>query len=428
MTDMFSPKQLASLKESTARINIWEGAVRSGKTYISLWRFLKELMEGPAGEYCIITRTYDTFKRNVLPTLTRMIGADACYYSGKRELNIWGKTIFVVGADDSTAESKIRGPTFSGAYVDEGSIIPESVFKMLISRCAMQGARIFVTTNPDSPYHWLKRDYLENNEDVKSWQFKLEDNPKLTREEMAYLRRQYKGLWYQRFIEGLWVMAEGAVFDTFDLSLHTIPFGPSNPQYTIVGVDYGTNNATAFTSVSVNLSKFPNVWVDDIYYYDSKAHQRQKTDNEYAADLKKFIQGKPVRAIYVDPSAASFKLECARQDISKVYDAENEVIDGIRLLSDFFNKGTLKICRNCKQLIEDIQSYVWDSKSAMTGVDKPMKQNDHTIDSLRYAVYSHFYNKPSISLSAHDIERAYNEAKGLEGHLPEPFRDIREYY
>lgn len=117
-------------------------------------------------------------------------------------MNIFGKTIHIVGADDERAESKIRGSTLAGAYVDEISIIPEGVFKMLLSRCLMGGARIFGTTNPDSPYHWLKRDYLTDNPDVKSWQFTLKDNPELTQWEKDYLCRQYKGLWYQRFIEG----------------------------------------------------------------------------------------------------------------------------------------------------------------------------------------------------------------------------------
>ena len=168
-----SDKQLHSLCDSNSKINIWEGAVRSGKTYVSLWRWLKELTYGLPGEYCMITRTYDTFKRNLLPQLTRMIGADVRYYAGKREMVIFGKTIHIVGADDERAENKIRGPTFQGAYVDEATIIPESVFKMLISRCAMKGAKIFATTNPDSPYHWLKKDYLDENPDVKSWKLQL---------------------------------------------------------------------------------------------------------------------------------------------------------------------------------------------------------------------------------------------------------------
>lgn len=372
-----SEKQLFSLKDSDAKINIWEGAVRSGKTYISLWRFLKELTYGPAGEYVIISRTYDSFKRNILPLLTSLIGGDAKYYFGKREMVIWGKTIHVVGADDERAESKIRGPTFSGAYVDEATIIPETVFKMLISRCAMGGARIFATTNPDSPYHWLKRDYLTDNPDVKSWKFTLYDNPELTQEERDYLCRQYKGLWYNRFIEGKWVQAQGAIYDFFDPSIHVIDFPPGLPEYTIVGVDYGTTNPCSFVQIDVNTSKYPNMWISDVYYYDSRVRQRQKTDTEYADDLATFIKDKPIKAIYVDPSAASFKLECLRHGIDNLRDAENEVIDGIRLTAKYFNNGSIKICRNCDPLIKEMQSYVWDPKCAQTGIDKPLKENDH---------------------------------------------------
>ena len=381
---LFSPKQIKSYQESDARINIWEGAVRSGKTFISLWRFIKELKFGPEGEYALICKTYDAFKRNTFPQMLLMIGGDARHYSGKREMHIYGKVVHIIGADDERAESKIRGPTFSGAYVDEATIIPESVFKMLISRCAMGGAKIFATTNPDSPYHWLKKDFLENNADVKSWQFKLEDNPELTDEEKDYLRRQYRGLWFQRFIEGKWVQAEGAIYDFFDPKLHVIDYAPNLAKYYIVGVDYGTTNPCAFTLLGYNSDKHPNIWVEDEYYFDSKVHQRQKTDSEYAADLAKFIKDKAVKAIYIDPSAASFRVECQRQGIANLYEAENEVIDGIRKVGDLLNNGTLKICARCTNLIKEFQSYVWDSKSIMTGVDKPKKENDHCLigDSL----------------------------------------------
>lgn len=421
-----SDKQIFSLKDSDARINIWEGAVRSGKTYISLWRFLKELTYGPEGEYVIIARTYDSFKRNILPLLTEMIGTDVKYYFGKRELNIWGKTIHVVGADDERAESKIRGPTFSGAYVDEATIIPETVFKMLISRCAMGGAKIFATTNPDSPYHWLKRDYLTNNPDVKSWQFTLNDNPELTQDEREYLRRQYKGLWYNRFIEGKWVQAQGAIYDFFDPNLHVIDFPPGLPEYSLVGVDYGTTNPTAFVQVDVSLNKYPNMWISEVYYYDSKLRQRQKTDTEYAEDLMKFVKDKPIKCIYIDPSAASFKLECSRHGIQNLYDAENEVIDGIRLTAKYFNNGTLKICRNCEALIKEMQSYVWDARCAQTGVDKPLKENDHSLDALRYALTTHFLGKDGSRLTAGDIDRMRQEVYGGYN-LPKPFCEPNEY-
>lgn len=423
----FSPKQIKSFKESNARINIWEGAVRSGKTFISLWRFIKELQQGPEGEYAFICKTYDAFKRNTLPQLIAMVGGDVRHYSGKRELHLYGKTIHVIGADDERAESKIRGPTFAGAYVDEATIIPESVFKMLISRCAMGGAKIFATTNPDSPFHWLKKDYLENNDDVKSWQFKLDDNPQLPEDDKKYLRTQYRGLWYQRFIEGRWVQAEGSIYDFFDKALHTIDYAPNLAKYYVVGIDYGTTNPCAFTLLGFNNQKHPNIWVEDEYYFDSKVHQRQKTDGEYAEDLKRFIQDRGIKAIYMDPSAVSFRVECQRQGIANIFEADNEVIDGIRKVGDLLNSGTLKVCRRCDNLIKEFQSYVWDPKCAVTGVDKPMKQNDHALDSLRYAIYTHMFAKDTKGMSPQEYERMKAEALGIQGDIPDVFRDPREY-
>lgn len=422
-----SPKQKDSLLNSDAKINIWEGAVRSGKTYISLWRFLVELEEGPEGEYAMISRTYDSFKRNVLPLLTKMISSDVRYYAGKREINVWGKTVHIIGADDERAESKIRGATFAGAYVDEATIVPESVFKMLISRCAMNNAKMFATTNPDSPFHWLKKDFLTDNPDVKSWQFVLDDNPELTKEEKDYLRRQYKGLWFQRFIEGKWVQAQGAIYDFFDPKIHVIDLPPGEATYYIVGVDYGTTNPCSFVMVGVNKSKYPNMWVEDLYYFDSKLAQRQKTDSEYGADLVKFLTGRPVKAVYIDPSAASFKLELMKIGLTNLYDAENEVIDGIRLVSNYLNNGTLKICKRCDALIKEFQSYVWDPKCQKTGEDKPMKVSDHALDALRYALYTQFFGKDNTRLTPKDIETNYLESMGSGQDLPELFRDTPGY-
>lgn len=418
-----SPKQLRSLKESNARINIWEGAVRSGKTYISVWRFIQELTYGPPGEYCIIARTYDSFKRNLLRQFTDKIGIDARYYAGKREMHVWGKTVHIIGADDERAETKIRGPTFMGAYVDEITIIPETVFKMLVSRCAMGNARIFGTTNPDSPYHWLKRDYLTDNPDVASWQFVLEDNPHLPEYDRQYLIRQYRGLWYQRFIEGKWVQAEGAIYDFFEEKNHVIDFALSEATHYIVGVDYGTVNPCAFVLIGINFSRYPNLWVEDEYYFDSKIHQRQKTDAEYGQDFLHFIQNRKIEAIYIDPSAASFKLELQKIGVERLYEAENEVNDGIREVSKYLNQGTLKICRKCHHLIKEFQSYVWDPKSTKLGIDKPLKENDHALDALRYGIYSHFFGKDTgRGLSARELDRMHAEVYGGKEELPAPFR------
>jgi phage terminase large subunit len=165
------------------------------------------------------------------------------------------------------------------------------------------------------------------------------------------------------------------------------------------------------------------MWVEDVYYWDSKVKQRQKTDTEYAEDLKIFIKDKPIKAIYIDPSAASFKLELGREGVSNLFDAENEVLDGIRLVSKFLSNGTLKICRKCESLIKEIQGYVWDPKCGKTGEDKPLKDRDHACDSLRYALYTHFFGKEQSRMTAQDLDRLYIEAMGGST-LPAPFRDI----
>lgn len=393
-----SSKQKQTIREANKPINILHGAVRSGKTYCALIRFLIEVSEAAPGEMCIVTRDVFAFRRNILPLIFQMVGNDAHYSQGNCLLEIWGRKIHVVGAHDARAEGKIRGATFAGAYVDEITLIPEAFWQILIQRCAMGGARIFGTSNPDSPAHWLKVNFLDNNPDVYSLHFSMTDNPQLTPEERAYITRQHKGLWYKRFVLGEWALAEGCVFDFFDPAIHVAHRGAANPIYSIVGVDYGTANPTAFTMIDYNDQVSPALFVRKEYYWNSKERQRQKTDSEFAEDLLKFIEGYPVQIIYIDPSALSFKTELRRQGIGAHFkDASNDVLPGIRELSNLIANGDLKIGRTCPNLIKEMQSYCWDSKKTELGEDVVIKRNDHCIDSMRYAVYSHFGSRLSLS-------------------------------
>jgi len=387
-----SPKQKKTLKESTSRINIWEGAVRSGKSFASLIRWLEYIQEAPEGNLVMIGRTATTIKHNLVDEICGLIGTDARYYSGKNELNLWGKRIYLIGASDERAETKIRGSTFAGAYIDEATLIPESFWTMLLSRISIPGAKIFTTTNPDNPFHWLKKNYIDrkDNLDLKLWKFLLDDNPSLTEEFKTNLKQEYRGLWYRRYIDGEWCLAEGTIYDFFDEAIHCINHAPGLAQEYYVGVDYGTNNPCAFLLLAHNPNTYPNMWIEKEYYYDSSKTNRQKTDTEYAEDLKKFIDGIPVRAIYIDPSAASFKLECQRNGIRNILDAENDVLDGIRFVASLLTNGTLKITKQCPNLIKEMSSYVWDSRAKDHGEDKPLKKNDHLQDALRYLCYTAF--------------------------------------
>lgn len=392
-----SLRQKEAIAKANKPINIWHGAVRSGKTYSSLIRFLIEVLEAPEGDMVVVCRDAFAFRRNILPLLFQLIGNDARYLEGKGLLEIWNRKIHVVGAHDSRAEGKIRGATFRGAYVDEASLIPEVFCQVLVQRCAMGGAKIFMTTNPDSPGHWLKQNYLDNNPDTESFHFTMLDNPKLKQEEREYLERQHKGLWYRRFVLGEWCLAEGAVFDFFDEKVHILSRAPANQKFSIVGIDHGVSNATAFTMIEYNTDVSPTLFVSKEYYWDSKKTSRQKTNTEYAEDLIKFIEGHPVKFIYVDPAAASFKLELRRLGIQvPIRDANNDVLNGVQELTTLLSNGDLKIGKNCRNLIEEMQAYSWDTKKSEKGEDAPISKFNHAIDSMRYAIYSYFGNKISL--------------------------------
>ncbi len=398
-----------SLKEATARINLWCGAVRSGKSFISLWALIDQCHSAPPGNLVIIGRTNDTIKRNIIDELLNFPGIRAYYYPGKRELHMEGRVIYCIGANDERSESKIRGPTFSGAYVDEATLIPESFFKMLLSRLSRAGSKLLGTTNPDSPFHWLKKDFIDRPElDIKVFNFRMEDNPSLTDDYVNALKKEYRGLWYKRFIDGEWCLAEGSVYDFFDEGIHVIDYPPSFAKYYIVGVDYGTTNPCAFTLIGFNDDSPVKIWVQQEYYFDSKKEGYQKTDAEYANDFIDFISDYPVKSVYIDPSAASFKLELRRKRPQLVIrDAENDVANGIRVVSLRLATGDLKVCKSCRSLIQEFQSYVWDSKKSQRGLDEPLKAFDHGLDSLRYAIYTHWGEK-------RDLKEQTSEQKEFE--------------
>jgi PBSX family phage terminase large subunit len=419
-----SLKQKESLAKSNARLNVWEGSVRSGKSFSALLRFIEFACSDIKGDMCVVGKSTDSIKRNIISELARLLGSEMQYFAGNRELHLWNRVIHVIGANDDRAEGKIRGSTMAGALVDEASTIPENFFKMLLSRLSIDGAKMFLTTNPDSPFHWLKTEFIDRAKELDLLRFKfvLDDNPSLTKDYKDNLKKEYRGLWYRRFIDGDWVLAEGAIYDFFDEDIHCISNPPHRGKYYIVSVDYGTTNPCAFGMYGCNTDKYPNIFKEKEYYWSSKEHLRQKTDEEYVRDLINFCNGYNVRAVLVDPSAASFIAECRKQGIRGIQDANNNVLDGIRFFSQLLTTGTLKICKQCKRTLQEIQTYVWDEKAAMRGEEKPKKANDHCMDETRYASM-YWFEQGKNSTTPEELQNRYNKAMGNQTNLPAFFRD-----
>lgn len=342
----------------------------------------------------MVGKTERTLQRNIIDPIQEMIGYERFRQNKASGVVIYaGRTIYIAGANDERSENKIRGLTLSGAYGDEVTLWPESFFKMLLSRLRVKGARFYGTTNPDSPFHWLKTEFLnrENELNIKTFQFLLRDNTTLDPEYIRSLELEYQGLWYRRFILGEWCQAEGAIYDMFDENIHVRGVEAYNNQRVrrkSVGVDYGTSNPTA--AILIDEYEDGHLHAAAEYYYDGRANQKQKTDAEYIADMSLFYTqnrlAKDVPLI-IDPSAASLKTE-ARKHGFHVRDAENSVLDGIRTVSSRLTLGTLLIDPRCKRLIKEMPSYVWDPHAQQRGEDCPLKVNDHACDALRYGVMS----------------------------------------
>jgi len=413
-----SRKQIESFQQSDARINIFEGPVRAGKSFSSIIRFIEFCRSGPPGLLLLAGKSEKTIKNNIIAPLQDLIGSAVQYRSGKGEVYLYDRTMMVCGANDERAEQKIRGSTLAGALLDEATLLPESFFKMLLSRMSIPGAKLFCSTNPDSPYHWLKKEFIDRKEelDCKVFSFNIDDNPSLEDQFKEQLKREYRGLWYKRYIEGLWVVAEGAVYDFFDEKTHVIPYKQANATKYIIGIDYGTTNPCVFLLVGYNKNAFPNMWIEKEYYYDSKVALKQKSDYEYVLDLIQFMSGYAIDTIYVDPSAASLKQEMIRNGVMNVMDADNDVIPGIRFVGQLIANGTLKVCSQCVETIKEFSTYVWDEKASERGEDKPVKKNDHAMDALKYCVYTHFFQTLGCSNMTErevlDMEKRYSYRLG----------------
>jgi len=386
-----SEKQRIALRDSTARLNFWIGAVRSGKSFSALLRFMQLCTDKTIdGDFVIVGKSEGAIKRNIVSEMHNLVGDDCRYSPGNREIQLYNRKIHVVGANDLRSEGKIRGSSFGCALIDEVTIIPENFFTMLLSRLSKNNAKLLGTTNPDSPFNWFKTKYLDRADELgaKVFNFYLDDNPSLSIEYKDSLKKEFTGLYYDRFILGKWVLSSGSIYDFFDEKIHVIQESPAQGNYYVCGIDYGVTNACAFVLMGYNNLTFPNCWVEKEYYYDSKVALKQKTDAEYARDLAEFLNGYYVRAISVDPSATSFKLELMRSGMSNIINADNDVLLGIRTASTMLQQGTVKICDCCPNLIKEIQSYVWDEAAALKGIERPKKFFDHAVDGFRYACLS----------------------------------------
>lgn len=387
MIENLSLKQVKVLEEATSRWNILSGAVRSGKTFTSYFLLPYRVKNQGHGNFMLVGKTERTLRRNIIDPLRELYGeGNISNIYGDGLVDLFGRKAYVVGANDERAVTKIQGIGLVYCMGDEVTTWPESFFQMLKSRLDKPGAKFDGTCNPENPYHWLKTFLDTEGLDINYWHFKLDDNPFLDKQFVESLKQEYTGLWYKRYIEGLWVMAEGVIYDMWDEQKHVIECPLEHQEY-YAAVDYATASVMTFGLYGVTDDA---VYLVKEYYWDAEKKGRQKTDGQFADDFERIIEGYSLKEIYLDPSASSFKIELRSRGYSQVRDAKNEVIDGIRTVATLLSSGRFFVDKSCKDTISEFGSYVWDQKAQEQGLDKPLKQNDHAMDRNRYMIHTRF--------------------------------------
>ncbi|QDR80223.1 phage terminase, large subunit, PBSX family [Sporomusa termitida] len=398
----FSRKQLQVLTwwlpNSPVRqkdILIADGAVRSGKTVSMSLAYVQWGMDEFDGENLgMAGKTIGSFRRNVLAPLKRMLKSLRYKVKEHRtenmlEISRRGRVNFfyMFGGKDERSQDLIQGITLAGMLFDEVALMPQSFVNQATARCSVEGAKLWFNCNPAGPYHWFKVDYLDKIIELNGiyLHFTMDDNLSLSARVKERYGRMYTGVFYKRYILGLWVMAEGVIYDMFSEEKHKVKTIPRLMNEWIA-IDHGTGNPTAFLRQGFDGEKF---YTAAEYYYSSKETGLQKTTGEYSNDLQAFTVNKRL-PIIVDPNAKALIVQL-RKDGFPVIEAENDVLPGIEHVGNLLNDGLYYIHERCINLLKEKSAYCWDVKAQQRGEDKPLKQQDHASDAERYGLYTMRY-------------------------------------
>ena len=391
---VFSPKQRTVLTwwrpggpYSERQAIICDGAVRSGKTLATGLSFFCWAMQSfHKKQFALCGKTIQSLRRNLLEELVPLMERMGFHCEEKVSRNLLliqlGKhsnTFYLFGGNDESSAALIQGITLGGVLLDEVALMPQSFVEQAVARCSVTGSRLWFSCNPESPSHWFYQEWILKAEEkgVLRIPFSMEDNPGLSQQVLERYRAMFEGTFYRRFVLGEWVAAEGLVYDFFDDSyVKEAPGGDIEEWY--ISCDYGTVNPT-----SMGLwGKKRGVWYRvREYYYDARAKRRQKTDEEYAGELARLAGDRPITAVVLDPSAASFSTTLQRKGW-RVQKADNQVLSGIRLTAQLLKTGKIVICKGCGDAIREFGLYRWEEQG--DGQDRVKKEHDHAMDEIRY--------------------------------------------
>lgn len=364
---------------------ICDGAIRSGKTSLMTVSFVDWAMRTFNGQrFGLCGKTVESCIKNLVRPFRDLGWARRLYtmtWRGKdKELVVQRgdrTNVFeVFGGHDERSFELIQGRTLAGVLLDEVALMPRSFVEQATGRCSVDGSRMWFNCNPGPPTHWFYEEWVKKaaERNALHLHFTMEDNPGLSEKIRARYEGMYTGVFYRRYILGEWCVAEGLVYDFGEENI--VDEIPEGGEY-YISVDYGTMNP--FSAGLWSLAGARAVRVAE-YYYSGRATMAQRTDEEYCDEVIRLAGDRPIRQVIVDPSAASF-IAALRKRGFTVVKANNDVMDGIRRVSEFLRAGNIKIARGCRDAIAEFGLYRWDEKKTE---DTVIKENDHAMDEIRY--------------------------------------------
>ena len=375
---------------------IADGAIRSGKTIsMSLSFVMWSMFTFDNQSFGMAGKTIGSFRRNVLFWLKLMLFARGYNFKDHRADNLLEVSkgsvtnfFYIFGGKDERSQDLIQGITLAGMFFDEVALMPESFVNQATGRLSVDGSKMWFNCNPDGPYHWFKVNWIDkiSDKNLIYLHFTMDDNLSLSERIKKRYRSMYSGVFYKRYILGLWTVAEGIIYDMFDMAKHVYDQATDFMLDDIyISIDYGTQNATVFLLWQKGRD---GIWYcTKEFYYSGRDEKKQKTDKEFADELEEFTKGFKIKKIIVDPSAASFIAELKQRGF-RIKKAKNDVIDGIRFVGSLLNEEKIQFSKECVNTLKEFNSYIWDVKATDRGEDKPVKTNDHAMDAVRYFCYT----------------------------------------
>jgi len=368
-----------------------DGSIRAGKTIAMTAGFLQWAQENHEGkDFILAGKTVGSLKRNVITPLLGMLDSWGWGWEYNRSgvpcIRVGTNSFYLFGASSEAAQDTLQGMTAAGALADEVALFPKSFVEQMIGRCSVEGALIWMNCNPRGPFHYFKTDFIDKAEEkrIAYFHFTMGDNLTLAAAVVERYCRMFSGMFYERYIKGKWVQAEGVIFDMFDERRHVMRGIPTSGGKHYISCDYGTQNPCVFLLWGEQAG---GVWAcEKEYYYGGREVGRQKTDEEYCDDLEEFAGSLNIQDVIIDPNATSFIAAVRKRRRFHVRKGKNAVAVGIRNTATALTTGMLLFDASCTNTIKEFHSYVWSDKAFERGEDAPLKQSDHAMDATRYFV------------------------------------------